>query len=201
MKIEANPPIHRLLEKAYHEVGGGQNLQTSIDGMRKVAEKDPHYKAMFPYQNGFENAAKAFLKSKGLITLGTPPSNKYSTLGSTVKLEAQSRLSAADELTPKQEQLDVNKDGKISGDDLKKIREGKTPEKTEAASYPRLLKVFDDEAAKDPKGLKSLAKNWVKNKFLDIDADIDRAFSGPRFAPNAGAIKKLKARLTALNEV
>ena len=31
-------------------------------------------------------------------------------------------------LTPKQKQLDVNNDGKISSDDLKKLREGKTPE-------------------------------------------------------------------------
>ena len=32
------------------------------------------------------------------------------------------------ELTPKQKQLDVNNDGKISSDDLKKLREGKKPE-------------------------------------------------------------------------
>ena len=52
-----------------------------------------------------------------------------------MKLEAKSRLSATCELTPKQKKLDVNKDGKISGDDLKKIRDGKKPET--ATSKPK----------------------------------------------------------------
>ncbi len=88
-----------------------------------------------------------------------------------MQLEAKSRLAA--ERSPKQELT--------------------------AAPYSRLLNVFDDEAKSDPEGLKSMAKNWVKNKFLDIDADIDRAFGGPK--PNPQGLKKLKARLTALNEV
>lgn len=36
-------------------------------------------------------------------------------------------VEAAKPLTPKQEQLDVNEDGKISSDDLKRLREGEKP--------------------------------------------------------------------------
>jgi hypothetical protein len=50
-----------------------------------------------------------------------------------MKLEAKQRLLAADELTPKQKQLDINGDGKISSDDLKRLREGEKPEEVEAA--------------------------------------------------------------------
>jgi len=42
-----------------------------------------------------------------------------------MKIEAKARLLATEEqLTPKQEQLDVNHNGKIDSDDLKKLREG-----------------------------------------------------------------------------
>ena len=82
MKLEANTPIYKLLETAYEKVGGGQNLQTTIDSMRKEAETNPSFKAMFPYQKGFENAAKSFLSTKGVKAM-------------TIKLEAKSRLTAA----------------------------------------------------------------------------------------------------------
>jgi hypothetical protein len=43
-----------------------------------------------------------------------------------MKIEAKTRLLS---LTKKQKQLDINKDGKIDGQDLKKVREGKKPVK------------------------------------------------------------------------
>ena len=60
-----------------------------------------------------------------------------------MKLQAKSRLAA--ELTPKQEQLDVNNDGKISGDDLKNIREGKKPAKTTASNWKKDLTEINDD--------------------------------------------------------
>lgn len=88
-----------------------------------------------------------------------------------MKLEAKSRLSAAtmlecgcettagcdhavSALTEKQKKLDINKDGKISSDDLKKVREGETAEATmlsaatpkEAAQY--VVKVFNKNGLK-----------------------------------------------------
>jgi hypothetical protein len=43
-----------------------------------------------------------------------------------MNLNAKSRLQAT-ELTPKQKQLDINGDGKISSDDLKRLRNGDKP--------------------------------------------------------------------------
>lgn len=47
-----------------------------------------------------------------------------------MQLQAKTRLLS---LTKKQKQLDINKDGKIDGQDLKKVREGKKP--VEAMSH------------------------------------------------------------------
>lgn len=47
-----------------------------------------------------------------------------------MKLNAKARLLATeDKLTKKQEQLDINGDGKISSDDLKRLRNGEKPKK------------------------------------------------------------------------
>jgi hypothetical protein len=43
------------------------------------------------------------------------------------KIEAKTRLLS---LTKKQKQLDINKDGKIDGEDLKKVRKGEKPERS-----------------------------------------------------------------------
>lgn len=99
-----------------------------------------------------------------------------------IKIEAKSRLSAAtmlecgcetakvcshtvSALTDKQKKLDINKNGKIDGDDLKKVREGETAEATmlsaatpkEAAQY--VVKVFN--------------KNGFKIKFSRKGSDPD----------------------------
>jgi hypothetical protein len=37
-------------------------------------------------------------------------------------------MAANNDLTPKQQKLDVNNDGKITGDDLKKVRDGELNE-------------------------------------------------------------------------
>ena len=83
MKLEANTPVYKLLEQAYHAVGSGANLNSAIDAMRKVAESNPSFKAMFPTALAFPNAAKAFLRSKGVTAM--------------VKLEAKSRLGVVPE--------------------------------------------------------------------------------------------------------
>jgi hypothetical protein len=72
-----------------------------------------------------------------------------------------------------------------------------------AAPYSRMLSVFDEEAATDPAKFKSLVKNWTKNKFLAIDAEIDAAFSTPHLHGRLDPKKlaALKAKLTALNEL
>jgi hypothetical protein len=41
-----------------------------------------------------------------------------------MKLQAKQRLIATEELTPKQEAIDLNDNGVVDGDDLKKLREG-----------------------------------------------------------------------------
>lgn len=99
-----------------------------------------------------------------------------------IKLEAKSRLAAAtmlecgcvsakvcahsvSALTEKQKKLDINKDGKIDSDDLKKVREGEIAEATalqaatskEAAQY--VVKVFN--------------KNGFKIKFSRKGSDPD----------------------------
>jgi hypothetical protein len=62
-------------------------------------------------------AIKRFVKDHGSSVRYTVPSVK---------------LAAA--LTEKQKQLDVNGDGKISGDDLKKLREGEKPQEVDASA-------------------------------------------------------------------
>ncbi len=68
-------------------------------------------------------------------------------IGARNRLLASTDVVAAD-LTPKQKQLDVNKDGKISGDDLKKIREGKKPTKTTASNWKKDLEEVQNDKLK-----------------------------------------------------
>lgn len=49
-----------------------------------------------------------------------------------MKIEAKQRLAA--ELTEKQKQLDINGDGKIDAEDLKRLRKGEKPEKVESSA-------------------------------------------------------------------
>jgi hypothetical protein len=51
-----------------------------------------------------------------------------------MKLEAKQRLQS--KLTEKQKQLDINGDGKITSDDLKKLREGQKPKQVESKIGP-----------------------------------------------------------------
>lgn len=60
-----------------------------------------------------------------------------------IKLQAKSRLTSADTLTKKQEQLDVNKDGKIDSADLKKLRDGEKPKVEEATTAKSRLLAAD----------------------------------------------------------
>jgi hypothetical protein len=89
-----------------------------------------------------------------------------------MKIEAQARLKAASTkvcgcvtascehdaaLTEKQKKLDINQDGKIDGDDLKKVREGELVEAAtpqEAAKF--VVKVFN--------------KNGFRIKFMEDDS-------------------------------
>jgi hypothetical protein len=61
------------------------------------------------------------------------------TEGNQMKLGAKYRLAA--ELTKKQQKLDINGDGKIDADDLRKVREGQKPEKL-AASTKSLAEII-----------------------------------------------------------
>jgi hypothetical protein len=67
-----------------------------------------------------------------------------------MKLEAKQRLQA-NELSPKQKAIDFNDNGKVDGDDLKKLRDGKKP--VEAA--PTFTKLFQ------------LSADIVKHEFKD----------------------------------
>jgi hypothetical protein len=103
-----------------------------------------------------------------------------------IKLEASKRLRASTQLecgceteavcahtvsalTDKQKKLDINKNGKIDGDDLKKVREGETAEATMlSAATPR-------EAAQYV--VKVFKRNGLRIKFLaDISTDTTLLF-------------------------
>lgn len=53
-----------------------------------------------------------------------------------MKINASKRLVATDELTNKQKKLDINEDGKIDGQDLKKVRQGELNAKRVNAKTP-----------------------------------------------------------------
>lgn len=87
-----------------------------------------------------------------------------------MKIEAKDRLSATpDELTPKQKQLDVNGDGKISGDDLSKLRKGEKPQEasTVTASWQAELAKITVQSVVD--AVKQLS-NLVKIAGINADA-------------------------------
>lgn len=99
-----------------------------------------------------------------------------------MKLEAKTRLQAATkvcgcvtaacehdveaELTEKQKQLDIDGDGKIDGDDLKKVRQGET---VDAAVIPyETVKKFLAELYKRA-GLKKLGFSLDKDQIFSVD--------------------------------
>lgn len=62
-RLQATTPIFRLLQETYTKVGGDPKDPETITRMLKVASRSPNYKAMFPFEIAFVNAAKGFLRN------------------------------------------------------------------------------------------------------------------------------------------
>ena len=102
-----------------------------------------------------------------------------------MKIEAKQRLTA-DELSPKQKAIDFNDNGKVDGEDLKQLREGKEP--VEAAFLTRgLKKKFYADLRK------ALQKVGYENRLYDqvVGSQAVVAFDHPPDSQFFAAMKKL----------
>jgi hypothetical protein len=91
------------------------------------------------------------------------------------RLLATTHLEAADELTPKQKKIDLNNNGKIDGDDLKRLREGEEVE----ASDPLADLPDDFEDAPLTAAQKVTAAKKVDMQFKDGKTHTVSFFSDP----------------------
>ena len=110
----------------------------------------------------FINALRQYVadESTHSVVSKQPPTK----VGSKMRIEAKQRLIA--DLTKKQEQLDINQDGKIDSTDLKKLRQGKKPVKSSNKVVAELQKMLSRRLVNskgvnfdyDPKSIKE--KDW-----------------------------------------
>lgn len=68
-----------------------------------------------------------------------------------------------------------------------------------AGPHSAMLARFDDLAKSDPKQLRTMVDDWVKNFSTGLEADVTRAFS--KGNPDKNALKNLKVKLVKLNAV
>lgn len=68
-----------------------------------------------------------------------------------------------------------------------------------AAPNSAMLDRFDALASSDPKALRPMVDDWIRNFSKQLEADVQRAFS--KGNPDKNALKNLKVKLEKLNDL
>jgi hypothetical protein len=108
-------------------------------------------------------------KKEHMTTTRTTASQEWA---SAAMLLRKANLALAAKLTPKQKKIDLNKNGKVDGDDLKKLRNEKAA--YERAYYPQAKADFSAEARSFTKNMNQAAKlfNELKSAVRRNPGDI-----------------------------